>query len=135
MTVDIEAATKYFDEEVFHNELWTSADDKSKSRALKNADNMLSRHYPNRDIPNEAVFEQALWVMKVSDARKQAEQGVVSYSIDGISVSLSQVDRSIAPNVLQIVGRRVGQSISGRQGWIHSKDDQINTQLGRGRFY
>lgn len=131
MVVDIVSADKYFSESVLHNDAWISSDTDSKQRALSNASNILSRHYRNRDIPDEAVFEQALWLMKISEARKQAEQGVVSYSVDGISVSLSQVDRSIAQPVLQIMGRRVGQSTSGRQGWIATNDKYINQRLGR----
>ena len=134
MELNIAAADKYFDEEVFHNEKWSAADDKSKQRAIKNAENILARHYPSRNIPKEAVFEQALWVMKISEARKQAEQGIVNYSIDGISVSLSQIDRSIAPTVTQIIGRRVGQSLSTRQGWITSQTDEVNQRIGRGHL-
>ncbi|WP_050632340.1 hypothetical protein [Bacillus andreraoultii] len=122
MAVDIATADKYFSEQVLHNDAWVNADNDSKQRALNNAVNMLSRQYKNREIPDEAVFEQAIWLLKISEARKQAEQGVVSYSIDGISVSLSQIDRSISPNVIQILGRRVGRSVSGRLGYIVSNN-------------
>ena len=134
MAIDIATADKYFEEEVFHNEMWTAATEESKNRALKNADNILSRRYSRRTVPAEAVFEQALWIMKISEARKQSEQGVVNYSIDGISVSLSQVDRSIAPAVMDLLGRKVGQSLSDRQGWISSRTDAINNRLGRGHL-
>lgn len=131
MSVDLQKAERYFAESVFHNDVWMNADDESKQRALNNALNMLSRHYRNRSIPDEAIYEQALWLMKLSEARKQAEQGVVSYSVDGISVSLSQVDRTIAQSVLQIMGRRIGTSESGRQGYIVSQDPYIQRRLGR----
>jgi|SRR5699024_1058931 len=131
MAVDLQAADIYFSESVLHNDVWISADNDSKQRALNNASNILTRHYRNRKIPEEAVFEQALWLMKISEARKQAEQGVTSYMVDGIQIAISQVDRTISPNVLSIMGRRVGTTTSGRQGWIHSSDNYINTRLGR----
>lgn len=131
MAVELATADKYFSESVLHNDAWVNADNDSKQRALNNASNILYRHYRNRTIPDEAVFEQAIWLLKISEARKQAEQGVTSYSVDGISVSLSQVDRTIAQPVLQVMGRRVGRSESGRQGYIVSSDPYIQSRLGR----
>jgi hypothetical protein len=122
MAVDIATADVYFSENVLHNDAWVNADNDSKQRALNNASNVLSRIYKNRSIPEEAVFEQALWLMKITEARKQAEIGVTSYSVDGITVQLSQIDRTIAPSVLQILGRRVGRSESGRQGYIYKRE-------------
>lgn len=130
MAVDIATAEKYFSEQVLHNDAWINADNDSKQRALNNAVNMLNRNYKNREIPDEAVFEQAIWLLKISEARKQAEQGVVSYSIDGISVSLSQIDRSISPNVIQMLGRRTGRSTSGRQGYIVTQNDNFREPSG-----
>lgn len=130
MAVDLVAADRYFTESVLHNDAWVNADNDSKQRALNNAANILSRQYPNRSILDEAVFEQAIWLLKISEARKQAEQGVVSYSIDGISVTLSQIDRSISPNVIQLLGRRIGRSESGRAGYIVTKDCHFRPPSG-----
>lgn len=140
MAVDLTTAERYFEEEVFDNDAWTKADEPSKQRALKNASNILYRYYshykPNvRELPEAAVFEQTLWLLKVSEARKQAEQGVTSYSIDGISVQLSKIDRTIAPQTKMILGRRVGRSINDRVGYIDSRSKHIadrNRQQGRG---
>lgn len=130
MAVDIATADEYFTESVVNNEAWINSDNDSKQRALNNAQNMLSRMYKNRIIPDEAVFEQAIWLLKISEARKQAEEGVVSYTIDGISVELSQIDRSIAPTVIQILGRRVGRSTSDRKGYILTSDDFVRPPSG-----
>lgn len=130
MAVSVEAADVYFNESVFHNDAWINADVGMKKRALKNATAILNRIYKNRNIPDEAIFEQALWLMKVSEAQKQAEQGVVYYSIDGINVTLSQVDRTVAPSVVQIMGRRVGRSESGRTGYIVSGEKYMRPPSG-----
>jgi len=125
MAIDVINADAYFDEFVLNNEAWKSADESTRNRALNNASRILERHFPRRIISEEAVFEQSIWIMKISEARKQATQGVVSYSIDGISVTLSQVDRSISPEVISMLGRRVGQSLSLRQGYIVSSDEHV----------
>lgn len=125
MAVDLTMANTYFETFVIDNSMWTNADEATKRRAIANATRMLERHYRNIVIPDEAIYEQALWVLKVSEARKQAEQGVASYSIDGISVTLSQVDRSFSPAVISILGRRIGRSVSGRQGYILSREDGV----------
>lgn len=125
MAIDVVTADAYFDEFVLNNDAWKKADESLRKRALNNASRILSRHYPRRIISEEAIFEQAVWIMKISEARKQSAQGVVSYSIDGISVTLSQIDRSISPEVISILGRRVGQSLSTRQGYIVSSNDSI----------
>ena len=134
MAVDVQSADTYFNEYVFHNEAWTAATEPTKQRALNNAVNILKRYYgTKREIADEAVFEQALWLMKVSEAQKQAERGVTSYSIDGISVSLSNVDRTIAPNAFAMLGRRVGASISGREGYVRYADAE-DERYQRGRL-
>ncbi|WP_163530881.1 hypothetical protein [Halobacillus ihumii] len=140
MAIDLQAAETYFTEEVFENAAWVNADEPDKKRALKNASNILYRYYSQYDpekrpIPNQAVFEQTHWLLKISEARKQAEAGVTSYSVDGISVSLSQVDRTIAPQAKMVLGRRVGRSISTRVGYIDSESKYIerrNRRAARG---
>lgn len=119
MVLDVAAADQYFSENVLHNEAWVNADNDAKQRALNNALNILTRYYGKRtEIPDEAIFEQALWLLKVSEAMKQAEQGVTDYLVDGIKVSLAQIDKTIAPSVIQMLGRRVGTSQSGRLGYV-----------------
>lgn len=134
MAVDVQSADKYFDEYVFHNDAWVNATEPIKQRALNNAAMILKRYYgTRRTIPDEAVFEQAHWLMKVSEAQRQAERGVTSYSIDGISVSMSNVDRTIAPTALSILGRRVGTSTSGREGYVRQADVE-DERYQRGRL-
>lgn len=125
MAVDLINANAYFETFVIDNTAWNSADEATKNRAIANASRMIERHYRKATIPDEAVYEQALWLLKLSEARKHSEQGVTSYSIDGISVSLSQVDRTFAPSVISILGRKVGRSLSGRQGYIVSDEDGV----------
>ncbi len=122
MAVDVTDANAYFDENILHNDEWVNADDPKKTRALNQAEKMLYRHYFQYDpvenpIPDEAVFEQALWLLRIDDTIRRAEQGVKSVMVDGMMIQLAQVDRSISPAVISILGRRVGRSSSGRVGY------------------
>ena len=118
MAVDVLAANEYMNTFVVNKSAWDSSDEATKERALNNAERIILRRYNNRSIPDEAVFEQALWLLKLNEAQNQTPEGVVTYSIDGISVTLSQIDRTIAPETMAILGRRTGLSISGRQGYV-----------------
>lgn len=117
--MDLQKADGYFSEAVLHNDPWMKADPESKKRALHQATHILFRYYGlKREISCEAIFEQAFWLLRISEARKTAEQGVTSYTVDGISVALSQIDRTIAPQAMAILGRRVARSRSARTGYL-----------------
>lgn len=121
--MDITQANTYFETNVLHNELWVNADEPTKTRALNNASNILYRMYKgyNKEvapIPNEAIYEQAHWLLRIDDTIQKAEQGVTTVMVDGMMIALSKIDRTIAPQVLYILGRRVGRSESGRMGYI-----------------
>lgn len=114
--IDLETANNYFSTEVLHTQEWDDATDEQRQRALKQAENQLYRIYKNYDpvnkpLPDIAVFEQALWLLRIDENVRRAEQGVTSISISGINISLSRVNLSIAPAVFQIIGRRIGRSV------------------------
>lgn len=121
--MDLTQANTYFEENVLHNDPWTNADDPTKTRALNNASKVLYRLYKQYDetkypIPAEAIYEQALWLLRVDDTIQKAEQGVKSVMVDGMQISINSIDRTIAPQVLLILGRRLGRTESGRTGYI-----------------
>lgn len=125
MAITVSDADSYLNESVVHNGEWVAASPEMKQRALNNASRVLYRHYSaydeeTRPIPDEAVFEQALWILRVDDSVRRTEQGATSIQVDGISLSFAQIGRAIAPAVISILGRKVGQSISGRRGYLVS---------------
>ena len=116
-TVNISDAEEYFGTEVLWADEWRNADFTAKDRALTNAENQLYRTYrgynvadPKNQIDKKAVFEQALWLLRLDDTIRKAEQGVKSVSVSGISISLDRVASYIAPEVVKMLGRRVGRS-------------------------
>lgn len=137
MTVDLTAADEYFDGFVVNNDAWVDADEPLKTRAYNNASNVLYRIYgykynENRPIPQEAIYEQSIWLLRMDDMMKRAEQGVTSFMVDGIQVAIAKIDRTIAPQALRMLGRKVGQSVSGRVGSVPS--DRIYDKYGNERL-
>ncbi len=112
-TVTVEDADTYFDTEVLWAEEWTQANATTKGKALTNAENQLYRHYTTYDITDEdeqidstAVYEQALWLLRLDDTIRKAEQGVKSVSVSGINVTIDKSASYIAPEVVKMLGRR-----------------------------
>ena len=112
-----EEAVTYFDTEVLHNQAWLEADENTRKRALKNAENELYTNFSvynpeTKPLPNNAVFEQALWLLRQDTNIQQAEMGVTNVNLSGeISISFSGGKSKIAPNVLSIIrkSRKVGR--------------------------
>ncbi|MTV50085.1 hypothetical protein GJ688_14000 [Heliobacillus mobilis] len=111
--VDLSAANAYLTHRVLHNEEWMTADDTTRQRALDNAETQLYRLFrrfqpDNRPIPEEAVFEQALWMLRMDETIRKTQQGVKSVSVGGLSISMDRVN-SVSSEVIAILGRRVGR--------------------------
>ncbi|MFD9628673.1 hypothetical protein [Peribacillus muralis] len=110
-----EEAVTYFEEEVLHNTQWVDADESTRKRALKNAENELyitfKRYKVDKNpLPKEAIFEQTLWLLRKDDTILRAEQGVTNVNLSGaIQMSLSGSSPKISPNVVRILGRKRGR--------------------------
>jgi hypothetical protein len=102
--VTLAEAQAYFDSYVLHSEAWDEATTTQQTKALNQAEKDLYEVFTDYDIndvtkqlPNEAIFEQALWLLRIDDALQQAEMGVRSVSVEGISISISSPPPRIAP--------------------------------------
>jgi len=116
MAVSLGNAETYFATKVLHNTEWVEADPVTKQMALSNAEVQLYRIYNNYDpnekpLPDEAVFEQALWMLRIDDSIRKAEQGVKTVSVSGVAVVVEAVNLSVAPNAALILGRRIGRTV------------------------
>ncbi|MCS0827388.1 hypothetical protein NX029_26090 [Cytobacillus firmus] len=110
-----EEAVNYFENEVLHNQAWTSAEEAARNRALKNAENELYNNFRQykpsvKPLPNKAIFEQALWLLRKDDTILRAEQGVTNVNLSGaVQMSISGNTPKIAPTVIKMLGRRRGR--------------------------
>lgn len=104
-----EEVKSFIETNILHSSLWDMADVSKQTKAVNNASMNLQNYYGSKKvIPSEAVAYQTLWLLKVDDSVQRAEQGVTSVSVAGMSISLTQIDRTVAPEVLRMLGRRVG---------------------------
>ncbi|MCW2279104.1 hypothetical protein [Heliophilum fasciatum] len=111
--MDLITANAYFTEHVLHNEEWFTADDPTRQRALNGAAKQLYRLFRGyapdiKPLPDEAVFEQALWLLRMDETIRKSQQGVKSVSVSGLGMTMERVG-TIAPEVIAILGRRVGR--------------------------
>ncbi|OYD08542.1 hypothetical protein [Paludifilum halophilum] len=117
-TVNIEDAVSYFDTEVLHSGAWDEADDALRQKALNNAERILYRTYgktydiddSSKWMPEEAVYEQALWMLRQDDAVQKTELGQVGVSVSGISVQMAGKPQYIAPEARRIIAEDGGSS-------------------------
>lgn len=112
ITVNVADANTYFNENVLHSEPWDKANDTTKQKALNNAEIVLYREFrdlydvndPDNQIPVEAIYEQALWMLRQDDTIQKAEMGVTGISVSGISVQSKGVPvQYIAPEASRII--------------------------------
>lgn len=124
MAVTVANADVYFNDNVVHYEEWAGADEPKKQRALNQASKMLYRVYgfkydPERNpVPEEAIYEQALWLLRLDDSIRKKDQGVNMIGVDGIQIMFANTDISLAPEVIRILGRRVGRTLGARVGYV-----------------
>lgn len=101
---------EFIEKNILHSSLWDSADAVRQEKAVNNAFTVLRNYYgEHKEIPSEAIAYQSLWLLSIDDSIQRAGQGVTSVSVAGMSISLLNIDRSIAPEVLRLLGRRIGR--------------------------
>lgn len=129
----LEVVNEYISENILHSSSWDSADEKQKIKAINQSERTLKRLFPKiytSEIPVEHLAEQCIWILKIDDMVQRAEMGATSISIDGISISYSQKDRSLCPYIMEVLNlsegwnlrRKVGRystllADSNRKGW------------------
>lgn len=109
-----EDVQSYIDENILHSDVFDAADVNKKQKAVKNAENVLYSYYrqfnpEENPIQIAAVAYQTIWLLQIDDSVRRAEQGITNVNVMGISISMLQIDRSISPQVLRMLGRRVGR--------------------------
>ena len=116
--VDIQTADLYFQTEVFLNDAWVNATDEQKGRALKNAENQLYRYFPEfnptlNPMPDQAVFEQAYFLMLIDETIQKSALGVKQVSVGGVSISVNSTTYPLSPEVSLIIKQHTGTPVRG----------------------
>lgn len=105
MKMKYEQVAEYIDENIFYSKVWDSATESARKKAVNHAARILKNTLPkiyNNDIPTEHLAEQTVWLMKIDESFQRAELGATNINIDGISISMVDKDRTLAPFILRI---------------------------------
>lgn len=108
-----EKVKNYIDESIFHSQNFDKLEDLQKQKAVKNAESLLYLMYKSynpddKPLPISAIAYQTIWIAGKNSAILQAEMGIASQSIEGMTQTFQQMDRTVAPEVKRILKKRVG---------------------------
>lgn len=110
--INIQQAIEYFTNERLFADKWLELDNKKQIQSLKMAENQIKMLNLNTDIDLEneedykkAICEQALYLVETqsSNRSKLIEQGVTSFSVEGLSESYdtSKINKKICSEAMQ----------------------------------
>ena len=95
----------FIDEEIYQSKVWDRADEKSQKKAIRQAERTLKRLLPaiySEGVPVEHLAEQTIWLMKIDDTFQRAELGATNITLDGMSISIKDKDRSLSPLIFEV---------------------------------
>ncbi len=99
----VEQVNNYVEENIYHSALWDRATERAKTKAVNNAYKTLKRvleKYLPEEVPIELIAEQAVYIMRLDDSFLRADLGATNITLDGVSISIKDKDRTISPVVL-----------------------------------
>ena len=111
--VSVEDAQTYFDTYVLHTDAWDEATETEHTKSLNQAENDLyeffSEKFNQKDspLPDEAIFEQALWLLRIDDALQRAEMGVRNLSVDGINITVASSPPKVGPRAIRKIEKHL----------------------------
>ena len=129
----VQEVDSFIKDNILHSSVWDSAESVQRTKAVNQAERTLKRYFPRvyaNEVPVEHLAHQVIWLLKIDDTIQRAELGATYISVDGISITYSQKDRSLCPFIMEELNlsegwnlrRKVGSystklSDSNRKGW------------------
>lgn len=103
----------YIDETVLHSAPFDNAEVTVQNKAVKNAEAVLYSYYSKYDpetnpLPVDAISYQTIYLLAKDDSDLRADRGASYVGFNGVAMNFTQKQRSIAPDVIRILGRRTG---------------------------
>lgn len=103
----------YIDEEILYTAPFDNVDEKLQKKAVKNASAVLysiyTRFSPERKpLPIEAIAYQSIHMLAKDDSARRIDDGASYIGFNGVALTYSQRNRQISPEVIRILGRRIG---------------------------
>ena len=115
----VNAVNSFIAENILHSGVWDSATEEQKKKAVNQSERTLKRFFPNiysDEVPIEHLAEQSIWILKIDDMVQRAEMGATTISVEGISISYSQKDRSVCPFIMEELNLSEGWNLRRKVG-------------------
>ena len=103
----------YIDANILYTEPFDSSTEVIQKKAINNAESILYSIYKRfspetNPLPVDAIAYQAIYLLGKDDSDVRADNGATSIGFNGVSISFASKQRMVAPDVIRILGRRVG---------------------------
>lgn len=103
----------FIDENILHSEAFDNTDERRQQKAINTAESVLYSYYGNfkpdsNPLPTEAVAYQTIYLLGQDDSIQRTKHGVTYVGFSGVAMNLAQVNRQISPDVIRLLGRKVG---------------------------
>lgn len=98
---DTEQVHAYIETNILHSDVYDRADEKQRSKAFNQATLTLSDFIKEDDITLRDVAEQVVFIFKLDGTIQRAELGVNYVMVDGIQITLTSAERTIAPSIMR----------------------------------
>lgn len=100
----VQEVDSFIRDNILHSGVWDSAESVQRTKAVNQAERTLKRYFPRvyaNEVPVEHLAHQVIWLLKIDDTIQRAELGATYISVDGISITYSQKDRSLCPFIME----------------------------------
>ena len=102
----------YIEGYILHSASFDSVDESVQRKAVNNAEQILLSYYKKYNdknpLPIEAIAFQTVYILSKDDTSKRVDDGATYVGFNGVALTYAQVNRQISPDVVRLLGRRVG---------------------------
>lgn len=102
----LDAVTEFINNNIVNSSAYDSATELQKRKAVNQAERQLLRLFPDKyvdgNIPVEHLAEQSIFLLKIDDLIQRSDLGVTFIMVDGISMNISKIDRTVCPYIMQV---------------------------------
>lgn len=105
MDNQFEQVKSFIESEIYQSKVWDNSTEVMQKKAIKHSERTLKRFFPSeygKGIPVEHLAEQVIWLMKIDDTFQRSELGATNITLDGMSISMKDKDRTLSPFIMEV---------------------------------
>ena len=105
MDNQFEQVKSFIESEIYQSKVWDNSTEVMQKKAIKQSERTLKRFFPSTyedGVPVEHLAEQTIWLMKIDDTFQRSQLGATNITLDGMSISMKDKDRTLSPFILEV---------------------------------